>query len=85
MAAAAASRWPVVARFLSAATIHPPGCQPECRACVPAAGELRLANLADRGGQAVPEFGRPGAGQPKVSTWRALAISFRAEPAGVVC
>ena len=41
-------RWPVAARFLSTATVHPPGGRPECRACVPAAGELRLANSADR-------------------------------------
>ena len=35
---------PVAARFPLAVTVHPPGRQPERRACVQAAGELRLAN-----------------------------------------
>ena len=34
----------VAARSLWAVTVHPPGRQPERRACVGAAGELRLAN-----------------------------------------
>ena len=37
-------RRPVAARSLLAVTVHPPGRQPERRACVRASGELRLAN-----------------------------------------